>query len=311
MKSAIPQKRKSGLYRRDNVYLYIMIAVPALLIFIFKYLPMGGLVLAFKDYRYDLGILGSKWCGLKNFMYFLKSNDFGTVTRNTLLLNFGFMVFGTIAAVTVAILMSNVIKARYVKTYQTVLILPHFLSWVIVGYVAYAILNPEFGLANTLLEKLGKGRISWYSEPKYWPSILTVASVWKHVGMNSIIYYSALLGIDETLYEAAEIDGASSWQKTKYITLPSILSMIVMLNILAVGNIFRADFGLFYQLTRDSGALYATTDVMDTYVFRVMRTMGDVSTSAAAGFVQSIVGFITVVTTNAIVRKIDSDSALY
>ncbi len=311
MKSEIQRKRKGGLYRRDNIYLYIMITVPALFIFIFKYLPMGGLVLAFKDYRYDLGIIGSKWCGLKNFMYFIKSNDFGTVTRNTLLLNFGFMVFGTIAAVTVAILMSNVIRAGYIKTYQTVLILPHFLSWVIVGYVAYALLNPESGLANSLLLKLGKDRISWYSEPKYWPAILTIANVWKHVGMNSIIYYSALLGIDETLYEAAEIDGASSWQKTRYITLPSILSMVVILNILAVGNIFRADFGLFYQLTRDSGALYPTTDVMDTYVFRIMRTMGDISTSAAAGFVQSVVGLITVVTTNAIVRKIDSDRALY
>ena len=304
-------KKHKILGRVDNIYLYCMIALPVLALFIFNYIPMGGLIIAFKDYRYDLGIFGSEWNGFENFKYFVTSNDFGTVTRNTLVLNFCFMIFGTIAAVALALLMNGIISRKSIKTYQTILILPHFLSWVIVGYMTYALLNPEYGMLNSLLNRLGMESIQWYSEPKYWPFILIIANTWKHVGLNSIIYYSALLGIDESLYEAAEVDGATSWQKIKCITIPSILPMIVMLNILSVGSIFRADFGLFYQLTRDSGKLYEVADVMDTYIFRVMRNVGDISTSSAAGFLQSVVGFIMVVTTNAIVKKVDKDSALY
>ena len=304
-------KKHKKLGRVDNIYLYCMIVLPTLALFIFNYIPMGGLIIAFKDYRYDLGIFGSEWNGFENFKYFVTSNDFGTVTRNTLVLNFCFMIFGTIAAVTLALLMNRIISRKSIKIYQTILILPHFLSWVIVGYMAYALLNPEYGILNSLFNRLGMESIQWYSEPKYWPFILIIANIWKHVGMNSIIYYSALLGIDESLYEAAEVDGATAWQRIKYITIPSILSIIIMLNILSVGSIFRADFGLFYQLTRDSGKLYEVADVMDTYIFRVMRSVGDISTSSAAGFIQSVVGFIMVVTTNAIVKKFDKDSALY
>jgi putative aldouronate transport system permease protein len=288
-----------------------MCAIPALLVFVFNYLPMAGIVIAFKNYRYDDGIFGSRWVGFKNFEYFIKSNDFLKITWNTLSLNFLFIVFGLISAVLLAVILYELRSRALTKIYETVLITPHFLSWVVAGYMAYALLNPEYGIVNGFLKSAGLSGISFYTKPEMWPAILTVVSVWKRLGMDCVIYYAALMGVDSSLFEAAEIDGASKIQRTWYILLPSLIPIITIMSILKVGSIFRADFGLFYQLTRNVGALYSTTDVIDTYVFRTMRVVGNMSLSSAVGFMQSIVGFALVVTTNYLSKKIDADSGLF
>lgn len=274
----------NGAVKSRQRNMMILAALPIIQIFIFAYLPMFGLVIAFKDYRFDTGIWGSKWVGLDNFKFFLTSKEFTSIAWNTIFLNFLFIIVGMIAAIFVAVLLFELVGRGNTKLYQTVMITPNFLSWVIVGYMAYAFLNPEAGFINGMLQKMGLQKVNWYSEPGYWPAILTVVSVWKGVGMNSVYYYANLMGIDSSLFEAAEIDGASKLQKTRYITVPCLKKLAIMLFIMSVGGIFRSDFGLFYQVTRDVGTLYKTTDVMDTYIFRALKTVGDMSMSSAAGF---------------------------
>ena len=309
-KSAVKQGLNMAMKSRQRNML-ILAALPIIQIFIFAYLPMFGLVIAFKDYRFDTGIWGSKWVGLDNFKFFLTSKEFTSIAWNTIFLNFLFIIVGMIAAIFVAVLLFELVGRANTKIYQTVMITPNFLSWVIVGYMAYAFLNPEAGFINGMLQKFGLQKVNWYSEPGYWPVILTIVSVWKGVGMNSVYYYANLMGIDSSLFEAAEIDGASKLQKTIYITVPCLKKLAIMLFIMSVGGIFRSDFGLFYQVTRDVGTLYKTTDVMDTYIFRALKTVGDMSMSSAAGFLQSIVGFITVIITNAVVKRLDEDCAMF
>lgn len=304
-------RRKRKKINISSLQVYSLCAIPLLLIFVFNYLPMGGLVIAFKNYKYDLGIFGSEWVGLKNFEFLIQSNDFARITWNTLSLNCLFIVFGTLAALAVAILLFEVKSRLSTKIFQTVLITPHFLSWVVVSYMVYAFLNPSYGLLNWLLNVFGIESIDWYSKPEAWPTILTISSVWKGVGMDSVVYYAALMGIDESLFEAAEIDGASKWDKIRSIIIPELKSLLIILTILKIGNIFRADFGLFYQLTRDVGMLYPTTDVIDTYIFRTMRVVGNMGMSSAAGLLQSVVGFILVVVTNGVVKRIDENSSLF
>ena len=309
-KSAVKQGLNMAMKSRQRNML-ILAALPIIQIFIFAYLPMFGLVIAFKDYRFDTGIWGSKWVGLDNFKFFLTSKEFTSIAWNTIFLNFLFIIVGMIAAIFVAVLLFELVGRANTKIYQTVMITPNFLSWVIVGYMAYAFLNPEAGFINGMLQKFGLQKVNWYSEPGYWPVILTIVSVWKGVGMNSVYYYANLMGIDSSLFEAAEIDGASKLQKTRYITVPCLKKLAIMLFIMSVGGIFRSDFGLFYQVTRDVGTLYKTTDVMDTYIFRALKTVGDMSMSSAAGFLQSIVGFITVIITNAVVKRLQEDCAMF
>lgn len=291
--------------------LLILAALPILYIIIFFYLPMVGIVIAFKDFRVDLGIFKSEWIGFKNFEYFFTSPDFARVAWNTIYLNARFIVTGMIAAVALAIILYELKSRMATKIYQTVLITPHFISWVIVGYMVYGFLNPEHGMINNLLASMGIDRINWYGEPKLWPDILNITSIWKYIGMDAVLYYAALMGIDDSLFEAADVDGASRWQKIRYITLPCLKTIIIIQLILKIGGIFRADFGLFYQVTQDIGTLYPTTDVMDTYIFRTMRTVKDYGMSTAAGLLQSVVGFILVVITNKIVNKVDEESALF
>ncbi|MBE5040932.1 ABC transporter permease [Ructibacterium gallinarum] len=310
-KGGAAHRRLRILHNTNHLQLYLMCVIPLGLFFVFSYLPMFGIVIAFKDYRFDKGIFGSEWVGFKNFEFFIKSNDFLRLVRNTLGMNSIFIVTGLIASITVALLLNEVRKRVFVKVYQTVLIVPYFLSWVVVGYMVYAFLNPEYGFINSVLRRMGGEAVSWYTEARYWPFILTLASVWKRVGMDSVIYFAALTAIDQTYYEAARIDGANKWQCMWHITLPGIRPVAITLTILAIGNIFRADFGLFYQVTRDVGSLYSTTDVMDTYVYRVMRSLGDMSLSSAAGLLQSMVGLVMVLLTNLAVRKIEPDSAIF
>ena len=302
-------KRKGSF--KDNLQLLSMALPTILLLAVFNYAPMFGLVLAFKDYKVPSGIFGSPWAGLKNFEFFLKSQDAWRITRNTLGLNFLFIIAGIICGVIFALIMFEVKKAHQVKIYQTISILPSFLSWVAVGYIVYSLLDPTKGILNQIVKAFGGEGISWYSEPQYWPVILLITKIWQSVGLGSIIYYAALMGVDQELYEAAEIDGANKLQKTWYVSLPQIVPIIIIMGLLEVGKIFRADFGLFYNVTRNVGALYPTTDVIDTYVFRALMNQGNIGMSSAVGLFQSVVCFITLMVTNAIVSKISPDNALF
>ena len=296
--------------------LYSLCIIPILLVFIFQYIPMFGIIVAFKNYKYNLGILNSPWIGFKNFEFFFSSNVFLQLLRNTLLNNLIFIVSGIMSAVFVAIMLYELKSRAYTKVFQTLMITPHFMSWVIVAYMVYAILNPNYGYLNQLLGLFGVEAIDWYSKPEAWPLILTICNVWKHVGMDCVVYYAALMGMDSCLIEAAEIDGANKFQRTMHIVLPSLVPLITILTILKIGGIFRADFGLFYTVTQDgaNGNLYETTNVIDTYSFRVFKgnTAGNsYGLTAAVGLLQSLVGMVLVILTNKCANKIDSDLGLF
>ncbi len=308
---AVRKKRRSKTLIKTNLQLSIL-ALPAfLLLLVFSYLPMGGLVLAFKKYNVVDGIFGSPWCGWANFEFFFSSQDAARVLRNTLLLNAMFITVSTILAVIFALMLFEIKKRWVVKTFQTIFVIPSLVSWVVVGYISYAILQPQNGLLNNVLGMLGIQPIMWYSMPQYWPWILLFFSLWKGLGMSLLYYYAALMGVDESMFEAAKLDGANRLQMSWYISLPFLVPTIIILTILHIGNIFRADFGLFYNITQDIGALYPTTDVIDTYIYRALSQIGDIGMSTAVGFFQSIVGFVMIYLTNFIVNKIDSDKALF
>ncbi|WP_371069593.1 ABC transporter permease [Sediminibacillus sp. JSM 1682029] len=296
---------------------WLLMVLPATVWFVlFSYLPMAGTVIAFKNFRYDAGgffssVMSSEWVGLENFEFLFNSSDAFIITRNTLLYNLVFIVVGLIISVTIAILISEIANKRLAKIYQTGMLFPHFLSWVVVSYFVFTFLSADRGMVNSLIEWLGGDPISWYNDPEYWPYILTFTNLWKTVGYGSIIYIAAIVGIDRSYYEAAMIDGASKLQQIKNITIPMIKPLIIVLTILNIGNIFNSDFGLFFQVPRDSGPLYDVTNVIDTYVYRGLMNLGEISMSTAAGLYQSLVGFILVLATNYVVRKIDKDSALF
>lgn len=303
-------RRKKSSFGSINMQ-YNLLTLPAvILLLVFSYIPMAGLVLAFKDYRFDLGVFKSPWIGFENFKFFFTSDDAWRITSNTLTLNLLFIGAGMAFSVLFALLLFEIKNKYMVKFYQTAIILPNFISWVVVGYMSYIVLNPTMGVLNSILQVFGAEPIDWYAEPGYWPGILLIAYLWKNVGINCVIYFAALMGIDTEYYEAADLDGATKFQKTIYISIPFIMPTILIMFILALGGIFRSDFGLFYQLTRDIGKLYSTTDVIDTYIIRSLKTLGDVGMSSAVGLFQSVVGFITVIVANWVVKKIDSESAI-
>ena len=295
---------------RDNRVL-LLLTVPAILyFFIFHYLPMFGVIMAFKDFKYNLGILGSDWVGLKNLDFFFKSQDAWRITRNTVGYSLLFIVVGNAAATSIALLLFEIRNRLALKYYQTTMILPTFVSWVLVGYISYTLLNPNLGLLNQAITAMGFETVNWYSEPRYWPFILTVFSLWKGIGLSSIIYYAALMGTDPEIYEAAKIDGANRWKQSLHVSLPSLAPVMTIIVLLAIGDTFRGDFGLFYQIPRDVGVLYPTTDIIDTYVFRGLRG-GQLGMTAAVGLFQSFVGLVLIVFSNAIIRKIKPENALF
>ncbi len=301
-------KKKSGwLYFKRYLPLTIM-ALPGLIMMIlFKYLPITGLVLAFKNYKISDGIFGSAWIGLKNFKYLFTSNDAWLITRNTLAYNVIFIVLDLVLAVAMAIALNELRQKRMAKVYQTIFMAPYFLSWVVVSNVAYAFLGMEDGLINNLFGL----NISWYTKREAWPYILVFFQIWKGLGYSTVMYLGNIVGISQDYYEAALMDGASKWQQIKYITLPSLKTLMIVLTILNIGKIFNSDFGLFYQLPRNSGPLFPVTNVIDTYVYRALKESNNIGMSAAASFYQSLVGFVLVLVSNGIVRKIDKDSALF
>lgn len=305
-------KKISKRMIKENIQFLILSLPVIVLLGVFSYWPMFGAVLAFKNYKVTKGIWGSDWSQplLKNFEFFLKSKDSARIIKNTLGLNFMFIVVGILCSVVFALLLYEVKKAIHVKIYQTFAILPHFLSWVAVSYIVYALLEPTKGIMNQIITSFGGEGISWYTEAKFWPAILLIVSEWHSVGLSCIVYYAALMGIDDELFEAADMDGANKLQKMLYISIPHLVPIVCTMFLLNVGKIFRSDFGLFYNVTRDMGELYATTDVMDTYVYRALID-GSIGMSSAAGLIQSVVGCITVIVCNAIVKKASADNALF
>lgn len=312
LKTKSQTRKKSRLKDfRDNAELSVLLVPGIILLTVFAYIPMFGIIIAFKDYRNNLGIFGSKWVGLENFKFFFTSQDAWRIGRNTVGYGLLFIVLGIISAVFVAILLYEIKNRIALKFYQTSMILPHFLSWVIVGYITYILLEPNMGVLNRMIKALGGEGLQWYSEPKYWVFILPIVNLWKNIGLKCIMYYAALMGIDEQLFEAAEIDGASRFKQIIYITIPSLVPLMTILTILDVGHIIKGDFGLFYTIPRDVGLLYPTTDIIDTYVYRGLRTGDDIGITTAVGLFQSVVGLIMVVGTNLIVKKISPENSLF
>lgn len=292
--------------------LYLMLVPGVVYLVINNYIPMSGIVVAFKQYNIRDGLYHSPNIGLKNFEFLFKTNDAWIMIRNTLLYNLAFIVIGTVLAVAVAVLLHEIKNKVAKQAYQTIILIPFLISMVVVSYLVFAFLSTGNGfMNNTLLPALGIDPVSWYNSPKYWPFILILVNVWKGLGYNCIIYYATICGIDYSLYEAAAVDGATRWQRIKHITIPCLKSTLIILTLMSLGNIFRSDFGLFYQVPMNSGTLIDVTQTIDTYVYRGLTQTNNIGMSAAAGLYQSVVGFILVFTANFVVNKIDSESALF
>ena len=283
-----------------------------LLLFGFNYLPLFGLIIAFKNMNFAKGFFRSDWYGFKNFEFFIKTPYAYTITRNTILFNLVFIALGTILAVTLAIALHEIRNRRTAKVYQSIMFLPYFLSWVVVSYLTFSFLSVDMGFINTqLLPMFGLEPIEWYGNSRYWPPILVFANLWKYTGYNTVIYLATIVGILPEYFEAATIDGASKFQQIRKITIPLISPVVIILVLLGIGRVFFADFGLFYQVPRNTGALFDVTNVIDTYVYRTLVISGDLGMASAAGFYQAIVGFILVLASNLIVRRIDPAKALF
>ncbi|CAN7406832.1 ABC transporter permease subunit [Paenibacillus sp. LjRoot153] len=292
--------------------LTLMLVPAALVLLLNNYLPMFGLFIAFKKINYVDGIWGSPWIGFDNFTFLFNNGSLWRIVRNTVGYSMTFMIVNLILSVAIALALNELRSRIAVKSYQSLLIMPHFLSMIVISYLVYAFLHPTHGFINsTVMEWLGKEPVSWYMVKEYWPFILTVVSAWKGVGIGAVIYIAAIAGIDPEYYEAAVIDGASKWKQMMHITLPSIMPIIIIITILNMGHVFNSDFGLFYQVPLDSGVLYPATDTVDTYVYRVLTQLNDIGMSSAAAMVQSVLGFIMVFLTNGAVRRINSDQALF
>lgn len=297
------------LFRKNSELFFLNL--PGVVYFlIFAYLPMFGVIIAFKNYRFDRGILGSEWIGFRNFEYFFVSDVAWRITRNTVLYGLSYFFVTTVVALTFAILL-NEVRRSWIKVYQTSLFLPFFLSWVLVGYIVYTFLDQSNGLLNRGLLHFGFGEVKWYQEASVWPYILNIVNLWKGVGFSTLIYFAAIVGIDPEYYEAARIDGARKLQMVRHITLPMLTPMFVILMILSIGGLFRGDFGLHYFIPNNSGFTYPTTDIIDTYVYRALRTIGDIGMSSSVGLYQSFVGFILIVTANSLIRKINNENSLW
>ncbi|MDZ4991857.1 ABC transporter permease subunit [Clostridium perfringens] len=307
---------KDRMKRFKNNKELLLLTIPGAIWFLtFAYLPMFGVVVAFKRWRIHGGffesLMNSKWVGFDNFKFLFQSSDAWLITKNTVLYNLVFIILGIVLPVTLAILLNELLSKKLAKFYQSSMFLPYFLSWVVVSYCLYAFLSPEKGYVNGIITSMGGKGISWYTEPKYWPFIIIFMSQWKAVGYGTVVYLASICGIDKSYYEAAMIDGASKFQQIKYITVPLLKPVMIIMFITSIGGMFRGDLGLFYQLPKDSGALYPVTNVIDTYVYRGLMNLGDIGMSSAASLYQSFVGLILIVTSNAIVRKVDEENAFF
>ena len=308
----ITQRSRKRARMRQFMPLYLMLLPGAIYLIINNYMPMVGLLLAFKKVNYTLGFVDSPWVGLANFAFVTKTQDAFLIFRNTILYNIAFIILGNLLAITVAIALETAASKWFRKTSQIVILIPYLLSTIIISYIVVGFLSHSNGFINkSIIEPMGGKGITWYTKPQYWPVILTIVYLWMSFGYSSILYYSTLIGIDKSLYEAAVMDGAGTWKQIIHVTLPCLKTTIITLVLLAVGRICYSDFGLFYQVPNRSGMLLSTTQTIDTYVYRSLLEMNDIGRSSAAGFLQSILGFICVFTANMVVSKIDNESALF
>ncbi len=310
-KSGGSNKKSFGAAFLHWLPFYLMGAPGLIYIFINNYLPLAGLQIAFKNFNYAKGMWDSPWIGFKNFEFLFKSRDAYVIIRNTLAYNIAWIFIGMFVGVGAAILLNEITNAAAKKFYQTAILLPYLMSMVVVAYLVYAYLSPSSGLFTKAIEHITGNTVQFYQEPKFWPFILTFVNQWRGIGFGMILYLSSLLGIDPGYYEAASLDGATKWQQIRLITIPLLKPTILMLLILNMGQIFRSDFGLFYQVPMMQSPLFPVTQTIDTYVYRALMQLNNVGMSAAASFIQSVVGFIFIVTANKIVAKLDENSALF
>jgi putative aldouronate transport system permease protein len=312
MKEKVPIREKRKVNWRRYIPLYLM-ALPALVyLFINNYMPLYGMQIAFRELDYAKGVFNGNFVGLRNFKFLFTTNEAFIMVRNTVLYNLLFISFGMVFSLTVAILFAEIKNRIAAKVYQSAILIPHFISMVIVSYLGFAYLSSETGfINNTVLKFFGAEPIAWYSEPKYWPFILLFIHTWKGMGYSLLMYTARLLTISEEYYEAARIDGATKWQQITRITLPLLKPAIIMMTILSLGRMFYSDFGLFYQVPMNSGALYSVTTTIDTYSFRALMNLGDITMSTATGVFQSLVGFVLILGSNLIIRKISKENALF
>lgn len=313
----IRKKERLTAVQKKNLLFLTMVLPGAVWFLLLRYMPMAGIVLAFKDYKvypenptFWNNLVHSEWTGFSNFKFLFQTKDVWLIIRNTLLYNLLWIVLGLVLSVTLAVILNEITHKFAAKTYQTLMFFPYFLSWVVASYFVLAFLDPTRGLLTHWQMNQGMEPVAWYNDPKYWPYILTICNVWKNTGYSCILYLAAITGIDASQYEAA-IDGASKWQQIFYITLPHLRTMISILLIMNVGRIFNSDFGLFYSVPMNSGPLFPATQVIDTYVYRVMTATNNIGMSTAAGLLQQLVGFVCILAANRIVRKIDEDSSLF
>jgi putative aldouronate transport system permease protein len=313
LQSNVKRREKTGfLHEMKKNYLLYLMALPGMaVIFIFAYLPMGGIIIAFQDFNPIKGITGSKFVGLNNFRFFVESNDTLKVIGNTLFLNTLFILCGTLASVVIAVMFSELSGKWFNRVSQTLVTLPNFLSWTVIAMFSVSLFSTDTGMINQFLSLFGIAPLSFYSEASYWPLILVLLKIWQGAGFGSIVYLATITGINPDIYESASIDGASRWDKIRFITLPLLKPTIILMLLLAMGGIFYGDFGMIYALIGRNVALYPTTDVIDTYVYRSLMDLGDMSMAAAVGFFQSLVGFILVVSVNMVAKKFSPESALF
>lgn len=306
---AKPKKRR--VQTKMTLALFSMMLPGFIYLIINNYIPMAGLTIAFKRFDYSKGIWGSDWAGLSNFTYLFKTQDALNIIRNTIGYNLVFIILGNILAVAIAIMLNNLRGTMNKKIYQTVILIPYLISMVVVSYIVFGFLSQENGFLNKLIVSMGGEPISWYTTSKYWPFILTIVNLWKGFGYTSILYYATVIGIDSSLYEAATVDGANKWKQIWHVTLPGLKGTIITMVLLNLGRMFYSDFGLFYQVPMRSGLISSVTDTIDVFVYKGLTQLNDVGRASAAGFLQSVLGFILVLTANYIVRKIDEENALF
>jgi putative aldouronate transport system permease protein len=296
---------------RTNKYLYVLALPGIVFLVVFAYVPLLGHVLAFEDFKYSKGLFGSRFVGFDNFKFFFGGGDWLAVTRNTVVLNSLFLGIGLSFALLLAVLIGEMRNATVKKVSQSFIFLPYFISWQVIALMIYALLNSSTGVVNQLLLGLGLKPVSWYGRPELWPGILTFFNIFKFAGYNSIVFLAALAGVNEELYESARIDGASRFQQVLYITLPLLRPIFLIMLLMGIGRIFYGDFGMIYGIVGDNGVLFPTTDVIDTYSYRALRQVGNLSMSSAVVLYQSVMGVITIVFFNWVVRRLDPDVRLF
>jgi len=316
MKEQAVERPRTGLsktlqYVRNRQALYLMVLPGLTILFLFRYVPMFGVVLAFKDYNALEGILGSRWVGLRNFEFFVRSPSAWRAFRNTLVLNISFLFLSQTAGMVLALLFNELRTGPVKKTTQSMVLLPHFMSWMIVGIITYNILNPQYGIMNTILERFGIAPINVFNKPAVFPFVLATIDLWKSMGYGSVIFLATLAGIDPTLYEAATIDGASRLQRMRLISTPLLMPAFVVLVLLKLGNVLNADFGMYLATVGNNSLLFPTSDVLALFIYRSLREVGDIGMSSAAGLFRSVAGLILVLGTNSLARRYQSEGALF